>query len=136
MIKNDIKEKIKQNYIDIFNQHLSDIYIKKDLAEYDEYDNVNYIGPEIETDDLILQFFIRKTFFRLKLYVKINKLKFLTETNKTYKVSQPCYKKDITLYHDIFHLKKKTKLKIDLLKIVKNVEIEKILKLSPNRKKQ
>ncbi len=107
MLKNDIKKRIKQNYLNIFNLHLNDTYIKKDLAEHDEYDNVNYIGPEIETDNLVLQFFIRKTFLRLKLYVKINKLKFIPEIKKTHKMYDDWHSENITLFHDIFYLKKR-----------------------------
>jgi hypothetical protein len=120
-----IKNEIKQNYIEIFQNTLDVTYVKKNLATYDDYDNINYISPKLVPvfSDIFIQFYIRKTYLRLKLYVMVGE----TESND--------FRRQITLYHDIFYLKKKSKLKEDILRIVNKVNLDKILSLSPNKTK-
>ena len=118
--KKSIHEKIKSHYLSIFMKR-EDNYVKQDMTSYatsDDWKDVQYVGEEFQNDTNILKFQIKKSHLRLRLKVKISDPIKRESYNDIY----------LTLYHDIFYLKKKNPIKDKLLDITDTVDYDELLK--------
>jgi hypothetical protein len=120
-----LKRQIKNHYIDIFLKRGIDDCRKLDTNDYpDGYTDIRYLSYAEPNGDGYIRFSIKKRIFKLQLIVEI-----FTNTNKKgFGDPHLLQTSSITLYYDLFYLKKKNKLKDKILKIINKCDYDEILK--------